>query len=213
MPTDSHPKAIPRIGWIVAFLVSSIAITLAYTSFQKSRPVVVPNHLKSIADVPDFHLTDQTHSPVSLADLKGKIWIANFIFTRCPNPCPLISSRMAELNRKIVRARQGVTLVTFTVDPTHDNPDVLAEYASQLGADPKEWKFLTGSEADIESLVVKGLLQPLSKEPTGLTAHSTRFVVVDALGRLRGVQDGTDPEVVQKLLMDIGDLLRETPSK
>lgn len=213
MSANPTPKPIPRLGWIIAFLASATAITLAYTSLQKSRPVIVPDHLQPISEVPNFQLTDQTNSPVSLADLKGKIWIANFIFTRCPSPCPLISSRMAELNRKIERARKGVSLVTFTVDPTYDTPAVLAEYAEKLGADPTQWRFLTGPEAEIENLVVKGLLQPFEKEPSGLTAHSTRFVLVDAQGSLRGVQDGTDPEVVQKLLMDIGDLLRENPPK
>lgn len=170
----------------------------------------VPNHLLPVSDVPDFRLFDQSGKPFGLADLKGKIWVANFIFTRCSGPCPAISSRMAELNKKIGRAGEGVELVSFSVDPEFDTPQVLAGYASHLGADPDRWKFLTGNKSEVDRIIIKGLLQPLMKEPDGTPAHSTRFVLVDREGKLRGFEDANDPEIVQKLLMDIGDLLRES---
>jgi len=121
-----------------------------------------------------------------------------------------MTSRMAELNKKL--RKSDVTLVSFSVDPDYDQPPILAEYAAKVGADPSRWKFLTGPKDKMETLIVKGMLQPLSKDAEGMPAHSTRFVLVDRDGQLRGFQDGNDPEVVQKLLMDIGDLLRESPS-
>ncbi len=204
---------IPRIGWVIAFLGATILVALAYSSLQGTRPMPVPEHLEPISAVPDFQLLDQTGTPIGLKDLKGKIWVANFIFTRCQGPCPVMSSRMAELNKSVQRAGKGVELVSFTVDPDFDRPEILSAYASKLGADSSSWKFLTGTKEEIDAIVVKGLLQPLAKEPDGTPAHSTRFVLVDRNGQLRGFENGNDPEVVQKLLMDIGDLMRESPSK
>jgi len=204
-------EGIPRLGWVIAFLGAATIMTLAYTSLRGTRSTPVPEHLEPVSAVPDFQLLDQTGNPFGLSDLKGKIWVANFIFTRCKGPCPVMSSRMAELNTSVKRAGKGLELVSFSVDPDFDRPEVLSEYASKLGAEPSKWKFLTGTKEQIQDIVVKGLLQPLAKEPDGTPAHSTRFVLVDAKGRLRGFQDGNDPEVVQKLLMDIGDLMRESP--
>lgn len=208
-----NSRGIPRLGWVIAFLVAVTLAAFAFASLKGTHPARIAAHLEPIAKVPDFELIDQTGKPYGLADLKGKIWVAGFIFTRCQGPCPLISSRMAELNKSVERAGGGVELVSFSVDPEFDRPEVLAGYAAKLGADPGRWKFLTGSREDIEAIVVKGLLQPLAKEPDGTPAHSTRIVLVDREGRLRGYQDGMDPESVQKLLMDIGDLMRENSEK
>ncbi|MFZ4778180.1 MAG: SCO family protein [Terrimicrobiaceae bacterium] len=206
-------ESIPRLGWVIAFLGASILLALAFSSLQGTRSTPVPEHLNPISTVPDFQLLDQTGTPFGLKDLKGKIWVANFIFTRCQGPCPIMSSRMAELNKSVQRAGGGLELISFSVDPEFDRPEVLSAYASKLGANSKSWKFLTGTKAEIDAVVMKGLLQPLANEPDGTPAHSTRFVLVDREGRLRGYQDGNDPEIVQKLLMDIGDLMRESPSK
>ena len=165
--------------------------------------------MEKLARVPNFKLTDQTGTPFGSENLKGKIWVANFIFTRCKGPCPLISTRMADLHTKLKKTKGGVNLVSFTVDPEHDTPPVLSKYGELLGADASNWKFLTGNSDDINAIVVNGLLQPLSNEPDGTPAHSQRFVIVDGGGWIRGFRDGEDPEVLQKLMVDIGELLRE----
>ena len=203
---------IPRLGWVIAFLAVSTLLGVAFSNLKNTRPYTVPGHLQKISEVPAFTLTDQTGRTVTLADLKGKIWVANFIFSRCKGPCPLSTLRMAELNKRLARARKEVQLISFTVDPDHDTPTVLTEYAKPSEADPAHWQFLTGPSADINDIVVKGLLQPLAKEPDGTPAHSTRFVIVDANGWLRGYQDSADPEVLQKLMIDLGDILRESKS-
>ena len=209
---EERPPAIPRLGWAIAFIAASMLIAVAFNNLKNTRPYVVPGHLQKISEVPAFKLTDQTGRTVTLDDLKGKIRVANFIFTRCKGPCPLSTLRMAELNKRLSKARKEVQLISFTVDPDHDTPPVLAEYAKSSEADPAYWQFLTGPSADINDIVVKGLLQPLAKEPDGTPAHSTRFVIVDANGWLRGYQDSADPEVLQKLMLDLGDLLRESKS-
>lgn len=210
---EERPAGIPRISWAIAFIAASMLIAVAFNNLKNTRPYVVPGHLQKISQVPAFKLTDQTGRTVTLDDLKGKIWVANFVFSRCKGPCPLSTLRMAELNMKLTKARKDVQLISFTVDPDYDTPPVLAEYAKQSGADPAYWQFLTGPDPAIQDIVVKGLLQPLAKEPDGTPAHSTRFVIVDANGWLRGYQDSTDPEIVQKLMIDLGDLLRESKNK
>ena len=212
MSEPEERPGIPRLGWAIAFLAVSMLLGVAFSNLKNTRPYTVPGHLQKISEVPAFALTDQTGRTVTLADLKGKIWVANFIFTRCKGPCPLSTLRMAELNKRLARARKDVQLISFTVDPDHDTPPVLSEYAKSSEADPVHWQFLTGPSADINDIVVKGLLQPLAKEPDGTPAHSTRFVIVDANGWLRGYQDSADPEVLQKLMIDLGDILRESKS-
>ena len=202
---------IPRIGWIAAFLAAAGLIGLAYVSLKSTRPPTLPSNLEKISKVPEFQLTDQTGKSITLDDLKGKIWAANFIFTRCKGPCPITILRMQELHTQLKKARGNVELVTFTVDPEYDTPEILKTFGQQLGADPASWKFLTGTTDAIQKIVVTGLLQPLAKEPDGTPAHSSRIVLVDGKGWLRGYHDGLDPEAVQKLMVDIGELLRENP--
>lgn len=205
--------SIPRIGWAIAFVSTGVLIAFIYYSLQSIRPHKVSEHLQKIAPVPAFQLIDQDGKFVALDDLKGKIWVANFIFTRCKGPCPLTTLRMSELSRALKKTHGNVQLISFTVDPEYDKQPVLHEFAKQIGANSDNWRFLTGSSQAIQDIVVKGLLQPLMKEPDGTPAHSSRIVLVDGLGWLRGYEEGTDPEVVQKLMVDIGELLRENPPK
>lgn len=205
-------SGIKPIVWVVVFISAALLIGLAYVSLKNTRPAEPATPLEKLAKVPEFTLTDQTGSPFSSTGLKGKIWVANFIFTRCKGPCPLITTRMAELNGKLKKIHDRVKLTSFTVDPGHDTPQVLSTFGQNLAANPDDWKFLTGSPEAINEIVMKGLLQPLAKEPDGTPAHSQRFVIVDAEGWIRGFREGEDPEVVQKLMVDIGELLRENSS-
>lgn len=206
------PPRIPRLGWAVAFVVATIMVAWAYSQFSgvmRARPT--SPRLEKYAEAPQFQLTDQNGNTISTADLKGKIWVANFIFTRCAGPCPVMTSRMASLNQSLGSKVNDVELVTITVDPEFDTPEVLKKYSERVGGSDR-WHFLTGPKDKVEETVSKGFLQALAKEPSGAPIHSTRFVLVDRDGWMRGFQDGNDPEVVQKLLMDIGDILREPAS-
>ena len=161
-----------------------------------------------IAAVPDFSFTTQEGKTLTKPDLLGKIWVADFIFTRCSGPCPLMTSRMVELSSKLAK-NKDVKLVSVSVDPTYDTPKVLAAYASNVHADPAQWFFLTGPLKDVASFTQQGMKQALVFEPGGAPNHSARLMVVDGKGMLRSNHDGNDPEVVQKVLTDIGNLLRE----
>lgn len=204
------PRRIPRLGWVIVFVVLVGLVAFAYVSLQKMRPAA--SSLPKLDQAPSFSLTSQEGRIVTDAVLKGKVTVLNFIFTRCMGPCPRMSAQMGRLNQALGPKLDDVQLISVSVDPEYDTPAVLAEYGERFGADPARWKLLTGPTDQIHNVMVKGFLLPLGTDKDGMPAHSTRFVVVDQQGVIRGYEDGENPEVVQKLLMDIGDLLREGKS-
>jgi len=179
---------------------------MGYSMWQSSVRREV-EQLPVIRAVPAFSLTDQEGRTVTKEDLRGKIWIADFIFTRCAGPCPLMTARMLEMQKALVKT-PDVKLVSVTVDPEHDTPEVLKVYAEANFADPDRWMFLTGDKAVIEKLVTEGFMQHLSEED-GEPVHGTMFLVVDGNGMVRSARMLEDPELIPKILMDTGNLLRE----
>jgi len=161
--------------------------------------------------VPRFQLVNQKGQPFGSAQLAGKIWIADFIFTSCPGPCPLISSRMSELQKPLEKT--DIHLVSFTVDPEKDTPEVLRTYAEKLHAQLKRWDFLTGSRPAIYALARDGFKLAVAdgSDETGMPVHSTRIVLVDRRGVIRGYYDALAPDAVTKLLADANHLFREQP--
>jgi protein SCO1/2 len=161
--------------------------------------------------VPPFQLINQNGQPFGSASVQGKIWIADFIYTTCPGPCPMISSRMSELQKPLENT--DVHLVSFTVDPAKDTPEVLRGYAAKLQAQPGRWDFLTGPQSTIYDLSRSGFkLAVLDRsQETGLPVHSTRLILVDRHGVIRGYYDATEPDAITKLLADTNHLLREQP--
>jgi protein SCO1/2 len=165
--------------------------------------------------VPPFSLTGTSGAGVTLDSLKGRIWIADFIFTRCTGVCPLLSGRMLAL-QKALRGREEVRLVSFSVDPDYDTPEVLASYARDHGADLSRWLFLTGPRAGLHALIGQGFHLAVAQAPEGTAApgelitHSDRLVLVDRLGRIRGYYHGSEEDTVARLLGDV-DLLSKGP--
>lgn len=111
--------------------------------------------LQVLGVVPDFALLERSGRQVSRADLLGKVWVVNFIFTRCVDECPLESSRMAHLQTQFA-SEDGVRWVSITLDPVHDTSEVLQRYAENFGAHPQRWLFLTGDKRIIYQLVQDG---------------------------------------------------------
>lgn len=143
--------------------------------------------------LPDFVLTNQTGSVVTLNRLRGQVWVADIIFTLCPGPCAKMTRQMAELQTALP-PDQPVKLISLTTDPDFDSPAVLHRYAERFGAQPGRWWFLTGAKRELLRLAGNGLkLTTIEKKPeerenpADLFIHSTIFVVVDKQGRLRGV--------------------------
>jgi cytochrome oxidase Cu insertion factor (SCO1/SenC/PrrC family) len=211
MNNDQHQDNIiagrmRRLGWAGAFLLFVLAVAMGYSMWQASVRRDV-EQLPVIRAVPEFSLTDQNGQTVTNADLRGKIWIADFIFTRCAGPCPLMTARMLEMQKALVKTPE-VKLVSVTVDPEYDTPEVLKAYAEANFADPERWKFLTGDKVVIEKLVTEGFMQHLSEEG-GEPVHGTMFLIVDGNGMVRSARMLEDPELIPKVLTDTGNLLRE----
>jgi protein SCO1/2 len=165
--------------------------------------------LPAYGTVPKFELTNQDARAFGSEALAGKIWIADFIFTTCPGPCPIISTRMSELQKPLTKS--DVHLVSFTVDPEKDTPEVLRAYADKLRKEPFRWDFLTGPLDTITSLSRDGFKLAIAEgeAPGAGPVHSTRFVLVDRRGTIRGYYDALAADGVTKLLADTNHLLRE----
>jgi protein SCO1/2 len=164
--------------------------------------------VSSYGNVPEFTLVNQDGNNFGSADLRGKVWIADFIYTTCPGPCPMISSRMSELQKPFEKT--DVHLISFSVDPAKDTPAVLRTYAERLQAEPGRWDFLTGPQSTIYNLSRNGFKLALGEEK-GVPIHSTRMILVDRHGAIRGYYDAVEPDAVTKLVADTTHLLREQP--
>jgi cytochrome oxidase Cu insertion factor (SCO1/SenC/PrrC family) len=169
----------------------------------------------NLGPVADFSLTERSGRIVSRADLRGKVWVASFLFTRCCTGCPQVSATLAQLQQEL-EGQGDVVLVSFSVDPEHDTPQVLREYAKEWGANPNRWLFLTGKQDDIYRLIREsfhlGVEQNVGSARTrgNEVTHSTRLMVVDRQGRIRGAGfDGTNAEELSQLRQKIDTLLRE----
>jgi protein SCO1/2 len=167
--------------------------------------------VSSYGRVPSFELVNQNGQSFGSAQLVGRIWIADFIYTSCPGPCPMISTRMSELQKPLEKT--DVHLVSFSVDPEKDKPEVLRGYAEKLHADPKRWDFLTGPKSAIYDLSHDGFKLAVSdgSDEAGIPVHSTRMALVDRHGQIRGYYEATEADAITRLLADTSHLLREQP--
>ena len=205
----------PTRGGIVwkTTLILIPMVTLAVLLWVRNVEVTAlrQRNITAYGTVPGFQLTNQNGQPFGSAQLSGKIWIADFIYTTCPGPCPMISGRMSELQKPLDKT--DVHLVSFSVDPEKDTPEVLRAYADKLQAEPGHWDFLTGAKSAIYNLSHDGFKLAVSdgSEAQGIPVHSTRMVLVDRHGQIRGYYDATEPEAITKLLADTNHLLREEP--
>jgi cytochrome oxidase Cu insertion factor (SCO1/SenC/PrrC family) len=165
--------------------------------------------------VPPFELVSQTGAPVGASDLAGRPFVAAAIFTTCYGPCPRITRGMGWLQDEL--AGTDVRLVSISVDPERDTPEVLAAYAEAAGADEERWLFLTGARDEVERVLREGFLLGVERASAdeavvgGAITHSTRLVAVDAGGRLRGWYDGEDELELERLRERMLFLAREAP--
>jgi protein SCO1 len=184
-------------------LVSALAAALAMVACGDHRTLPV------LAEIPQFELTGQTDRPFDSRSLDGHIWVANFIYTSCPGPCPMMTHHMRTIQDATAKSA-GVQLVSFTVDPDHDTPAVLAQYAAQFKADPARWHFLTGP---MERLNALGQEWFKLNRVDGKLDHSTRFALVDKKRRVRGYYLSGEENFPKDLLKDLMLLEREESSR
>ena len=168
------------------------------------RPAPPP--LPEYGAIPDFTLTDRGGQPFAGHSLRGKIWVADFMFTNCPGPCPRMSSRLHQVQEDTAKIAD-VALVSFTIDPANDTPAVLAGYAKEHAASAR-WHFLTGPQATLHQLCRYAFKLG---DVDGSLTHSTKFVLVDRNLQIRGYYDSFDPESMQQLEADIRRLEEARP--
>ena len=206
--TPYGPGRLLRLGLIVVLSAAAFGLTWRMRiqpQLDDFRPLGV------LATAPDFSLIERDGRTVSRSDLLGSVWIADFIFTRCAGPCPVLSMRMQSLQKSIAKYDGNVKIVSFSVDPTYDQPPVLRLYARNYKADPKLWWFLTcDDEAAMHSLVQNGFLQTVVPgTDDNPIVHSTYFVLVGRNGRIRAYYEGLEAASEPLILRDVEKLLNE----
>lgn len=215
IPDQNLPSGSPIVrGMLWGFLLFAIVAIVAGTvvSRRSNVDLPAPEPLPSLAQLPPFELTNRDGSTVGLDDLAGEPFVTDFIFTRCAATCPVMSSRMVELADRLP---EGVSVrrVSISVDPEYDTPEVLEEYAERFDA-PDDWLFLTGAQDDIFRLARRGYLLGVDNAPDAGTAeepifHSTRFVLADSKGVVRGYYNALNIDEIDELAVDLLRLLDE----
>jgi len=167
--------------------------------------------LQRYGSVPQFSLIERSGKTTTLADLRGTIWIADFIYTTCQDTCPMQTAEMAQLQEHW-KDRAGLKLVSFSVDPEKDTAEVLSRYANRYKADSQRWLFLTGAREEIGRLVQEGFrLSAVALSSEGkkdsVIMHSPRFVLIDKQAEIRGYYDSRDPQAIQRLKKDATSLM------
>jgi protein SCO1/2 len=205
---------------LFGFSVVALGVALGTVLWIKLEPPRFDNPqqqpldgLSSYGSVPNFTLLERSSKEVTLARLRGTVWVADFIYTSCQDTCPLETAEMAKLQERL-KDTPGVKLVSFSVDPETDTPAVLSRYADRFGADVNRWLFLTGPKEQIMHLVQEGFrLSAVPAAPSGpgayVISHSTRFVLVDRHARIRGYYNSLDAHAMQRLRKDIAGLLEK----
>jgi protein SCO1/2 len=207
-PNLPRPPSHAPYRWLMMILAVVIVGVLLV---RYSNPARTPSAsaLPKYTIVPPFSMTERSGRTITNADLLGKIWVADFIYTTCPGPCPLVTASMAKVQEAVAHD-PCVQLVTFTVDPQTDTPGVLAAYADKFGADPGRWWFLTGPEKPLYNLIQNGFYQVVQDnrgqppaEGQFTVTHSTKMVLVDGDGNVRGFFDGVGSDGRASLLQSI----------
>lgn len=178
--------------------------------------------LERLFEAPEFLLTNSSGKELSKQDLQGTVWVVDFIFTRCAGPCPLMTQRMKALQTRLkeeglIEPGAKVALVSISVDPGYDKPEVLATYAVTWGADTDSWHFLTGPKEQTLQVIREGFKITASGDSDAAAddtmptiIHSTNFLLVDQSGWIRRIHHMEDPEMIKGIVKDVRTLLDES---
>lgn len=197
--TDADSIARPSLQpWLwTGFL--ALVMALPVTRAALPAPVPLPPMLGT---VPDFKLVDQTGAPFGPDRLAGRVWIADFIFTRCPDVCPRMTERLVRVHRTL---GDRADIVSVSVDPDYDTPERLAAFARAHGADSPRWHFLTGESGPMQDSVLRGFKVAFSRDSDDVSTitHGVHVVLVDGRGRIRGFYDSNDADALERLEADV----------
>jgi protein SCO1/2 len=177
-----------------------LALVMALPIVRSVVPPPVPPP-PVLGTVPDFRLVDQTGAPFGPERLGGRVWVADFVFTRCPDVCPRMTERLAGVQRML---GDRVDVVSVSVDPEYDTPQRLAAFARANGAESPRWHFLTGESRHVRETVLRGFQVAFARDSDDISSitHGVHVVLVDGRGRIRGYYDSTDPDALERLVAD-----------
>jgi protein SCO1/2 len=192
-------KAVTIFG---ALTIASVAAVTWFRMQHQTPPLPV------LGQVPDFALVERSGESVTLASLRGKVWLADFVYSTCPGPCPAITTNVAALQGDALAIGPDVRLVSFSIDPAKDTPEVLRKYAEAYGATDR-WLFLTGDPAKVETLVTKGFMISIARPEGQPIIHGTHLALIDRSGRIRAFFEGTNAEQRPKILAALRQIARE----
>lgn len=220
MTTATQPEFIRKTN-VVENLVRSKLFWVLFLLFGFSYPIyrslnrTLPPELPVIAHVPEFELISENGQRFGSKDLQGRVYLANFVFSRCPTVCPKMLLDLEKIQKRIRGTGKKVAIVTFTVDPEYDNEKVLFDLARKHDANPYTWTFLTGADKDaMFKLYRDGFKVGVEQNPKDMfdIAHSEKIVLVDGDNRVRGFYS-FETNDVNKLMIDVGLLINRPSTK
>lgn len=206
-----------KSNWIEKIVSSKLFWLLACTflfayPISKSINRMLPDDLPILGSVPDFRFTDENGNSFGTNELRGKVYIANFMFTSCQTACPILLKQVQMVQHRMRGVIDRAAIVSFTVDPDTDTSKVLFEKARELKANPVVWRFLTASVKDTKKLLVDGFKVPVGDKEIARSvmdvAHSNKFVLVDKEGKIRGYY-ASDKDGINKMMIDTGLLINK----
>ncbi len=211
------PSFIRKSNFIEKMVLSKLFWVLA-CSFLFAYPIsksinrVLPVDLPFYGDVPVFRFTDENGKSFGTNELKGKVYIANFMFTSCQTSCPILLKKVQTVQHRIRGVIDRAAIVSFTVDPDTDTSKVLFDKARELKANPVVWRFLTASLEDTKALLVDGFKVPVGDKTVANSvmdvAHSNKLVLVDQEGKIRGYYS-IEKNGIDQLMIDTGLLINK----
>lgn len=214
-PSFFHRLIRMKSFWFVVWL--ALFSYPVYRSLNRTLPPPLPIYYQ----LPEFKLVNDFGKPFGSEELKGRFYIASFAFTSCPTTCPPLMDKLELVQKRIRGVGQKAAIVTFTVDPEVDTPEVLFKYARKRHANPAIWHFLTGTEQDLRKIVIDGFKVPMGNKeqmnfPVGddsVTlfdiAHTEKLALIDDQGRVRGYY-GTDKKEMDRMMIDLGLLVNNS---
>lgn len=189
---------------IILAAVLFIILVIAMNVIQKAQESQAD--LPKLYPVPQFNFVERSGQPFGLDQMKGKINVVDFIFTRCGGPCPMMAKSMGELYSAFARENK-VQLVSITCDPDYDSLQVLQKYADELGIQDQRWVFVRGEKVEMQKLYEQGF-KLAGELPYD---HSTKLILVDDQGWIRGYYDYDDPIAMDLLKKHIAALVKQLP--
>ncbi len=199
--------AIRKPVLILGAALWAAAISLAVLMVMP-RSATPSNDLPILYEAPSFSLTSSTGETVGSDTLRGTPYVLSLVFSECPGACPMMTAKLKKLQDALPDER--VKIVSITVDPEKDTPEVLREYASELQADPQRWHFLTGPSKAIFDTAAGFRLSANPRTADALPGHSERFLLVDAAGKVRGFYNSADDNELTQLTRDAAELAAES---